>query len=179
MPPPHTQGKSLYQDFTDLFRLRDCLVHLKPDDLIESQENDDWTYTPRAFIDKLRSKNILSDFDFTEVKSLTLLVGTAKPAKWACDVASKMVMKILDRIPKSEFSRNNQALDWYRSMFQPLNANEDTQQVSSQDHTNRQASVSKVHELREKLQEKYGQFPDSTELILEDRDRWNEESGSW
>jgi len=160
-------GKRPYQDFADLFRLRDCLVHLKPEDRLEVDLDDDWIYSGRKLIDRLRSKNIL--LDSTEVKSLPLLVSTAKAAKWACDIAAEMVIAILDKIPDSKFSRDNQVLILYRSMFQSLDVDE--QQISVQGHQNRQASVFQIDELSARLLETYGEFPDTTELILEDRSR--------
>jgi hypothetical protein len=160
-------GKKPYQDFADLFRLRDCLVHLKPEDRLEVDLDDNLVYSGRKLIDRLRSRNIL--LDSTEVKSLPLLVSTTKAAKWACTTAARMVIAILDKIPDSEFSKDNQVLALYRSMFQPLAS--DDQQVSVQEHQNRQTSILQIDELRTRLLETYGEFPDSTELILEDRSR--------
>jgi len=163
------KGKSPYQDFADLFSLRNCLAHLKPEDRLEIDDGD-CIYSGRELIARLRSKNIL--LDSTEVESLTLLVSTAKAAKWACDVAAKMVIAILDKIsPNSEFSesRGNRVLALYRAEFQLLE--KDEQQMLAEEYQNRQISVLKVDELRAKMLETYGEFPDSTELILEDRSR--------
>lgn len=160
-------GKRPYQDFTALFKLRDCLVHLKPEDCLEIDVNNNWNYSGRKLIDRLRSKNIL--LDSTQIKSITLLVSNAKAAKWACDTASAMVNAILDSIPESEFSRDNQVLALYKAMFQSLETDE--QQLLEEEYHNRQAFVLQVDELRTRLLETYGEFPDSVELIREDRSR--------
>lgn len=161
------KGKNPYQDFADLFKLRDCLVHLKPEDHIEIDEDNKWTYSGRKLIDRLRSKNIVQEY--TSTQSITLLVSTAVAAKWACDTASAMVTAILDRIPNSEFSENNKALNLYKNMFQPLEA--DDQQILEEKHRNRHNAVTQVDELRTQLLETYGEFPDCVELLREDRSR--------
>lgn len=160
------QGKNPYQDFALLFRLRDCLVHLKPEDCIEIDEDNNWTYSGRKLIDRLRSKNIVQQY--TSIQSITLLVSTAVAAKWACDTASTMVTAILDRIPNSEFSKNNQTLNLYRDMFQPLEAAD--QQILEEEQS-RCNAVTQADELRTRLFETYGEFPDCVESLREDRSR--------
>ena len=113
------KGKKPYQDFADLFRLRDCLVHLKPEDVIEEGENGEIRYVGRKLIESLSNKGIL--LENTTVESITLKVSTAKAALWACNTASEMVQAILDKLPKS-FSDNNEVISWYRSEFQPPNS---------------------------------------------------------
>jgi hypothetical protein len=161
------RGRYPYQDFADLFRLRDCLVHLKPQDRIEIDENRNWLYSGRKLIDNLRSKNILQKN--TSTKSITLLISTAPAAKWSCDIASAMVNAILDRIPDSEFSRDNEVIAFYKMRFQPLEKNE--QQVLEEENCDRQTAILQADELRTRLQKTYGEFPDSVELIREDRSR--------
>lgn len=161
------QGKNPYQDFADLFRLRDCLVHLKPEDQLEIDQDNKWTYSGRKLIDRLRSKNIVQEH--TQISSITLLVSTAAAAKWACDTASAMVNAILDRIPNSEFSENNETLDLYKIMFQPLEAGE--QKILEDEHQNRHNAVTQADELRTRLFKTYGEFPDCVESLREDRSR--------
>ncbi len=113
------KGSSPYQDFADLFKLRDCLVHLKPEDLIEPDEDEIYKYVGRKLIERLRSKGILQQY--TSVQSITLLVSNAKAAKWACETTSNMVIAILDKLDKtatSDFTQNNQVLALYRKTFQ-------------------------------------------------------------
>ncbi|MFN6539780.1 MAG: hypothetical protein RM021_026000 [Nostoc sp. EkiNYC01] len=110
------KGENPYQNFADLFRLRDCLVHLKPEDRIEEEENSEVKYLGRKLTQRLRSKGIFQSY--TQLESITLLVSTAKAARWACNTASEMVNAILDKIPTS-FSNNNQVINLYRSKFQP------------------------------------------------------------
>lgn len=114
---PFKKGENPYQNFADLFRLRDCLVHLKPEDRIEEGENGEVKYLGRKLTESLRSKGIFQNC--TQLKSITLLVSTAKAAQWACNTASEMVNAILDKIPTS-FSNNNEVINLYRIMFQPL-----------------------------------------------------------
>jgi hypothetical protein len=114
------KGSSPYQDFADLFKLRDCLVHLKPEDLIEPDEDEIYKYVGRKLIERLRSKGILQNY--TSVKSITLLVSNAKAAKWACETTSKMVIAILDKLDKigtSSFTQDNGHWAFYKETFQP------------------------------------------------------------
>lgn len=151
------KGKYPYQDFVELLRLRNCLAHLKPQDRLEIDEDSNWFYSGRNLINKLRSKGILQNH--TKIESITLLVSTAKAAKWACNTASAMVNAILDSIPDSGFSNDNQEIALYKSMFQPLEAEE-------QHH--RQIAVAQADELHTRLLKTYGEFPDSVELRYED-----------
>lgn len=160
------KGKRPYQDFSDLFTLRDCLVHFKPEDRLDIDQDDNWTYSGRErIIDRLRSKKILSNS--SQDQSLLQLVSTNEVAKWACDIAAVMVISLLDKIPESQFSRGNQVLALYRETFQSLDM--DKQQIKIQENHDRLASVSQIDTLRTSLLERYGEFPDSTELIFEDR----------
>ena len=109
------KGDKLYQNFADLFKLRDCLVHLKPEDIIEEQEDGEIKYFGRDLTKRLRSKGIFLD---TSVDSIILKVSTAKAALWACNTASEMVNAILDKLPAS-FRDNNRQIDLYRNRFQP------------------------------------------------------------
>ena len=112
------KGENPYQDFADLFRLRDCLVHLKPEDLIETEDNGEIRFLERKLTERLRNKGIFQQH--TQVKSITLSISTAKAAFWACMTSSNMVNAILDKIPQSsEFASDNQALCLYRSWFKP------------------------------------------------------------
>lgn len=166
------KGKNPYQDFADLFRLRDCLVHLKPEERIEIDEDNNWTYSGRKLIERLRSKNIVQEY--TSISSITLSVSTAVAAKWACDTASAMVTAILDGIPNSEFSENNEVLNLYKDMFQPLEAANQQiadQQILEEENRNRHDAVTQADELRTRLFETYGEFPDCVELLRDDRSR--------
>lgn len=158
------KGVFPYQDFADLFELRDCLVHLKPQDRMEIDEDSNWFYSGRKLIDRLRSKGIFQEH--TQIKSITLLVSTAKAAKWACDTVSAMVSAILDSIPNSEFSKDNEEIAWYKIKFQPLEA--EAQQRLEEEQRNRQIAVAQADELRTRLLETYGEFPDSVGLLYED-----------
>ena len=111
------KGENPYQDFADLFRLRDCLVHLKQEDRIETEDNGEVKYLGRMLTERLRSKDIFQQY--TQLKSITLLVSTAKAAFWACVTTSNMVNAILDKIPQSEFTMDNEVLNLYRSLFKP------------------------------------------------------------
>ena len=56
---PFDKRSSPYEDFADLFQLRNCLVHLKPAYLIEPDEDKIYKYVGREFIERLQSKGIL------------------------------------------------------------------------------------------------------------------------
>ncbi|MEC4868001.1 MAG: hypothetical protein SAJ11_18170, partial [Jaaginema sp. PMC 1078.18] len=126
------KGEKPYQDFDLLFKLRDDLVHFKPEDKFEIDLDNNCIYddSTRKIIKKLRDKNILTNppqaefrtFQFrksngtqtdSKVKSLILSVSNDKAAKWACDTAAEMVGEILNSLnqsPESEFKRENQEL---------------------------------------------------------------------
>lgn len=158
------EGESSYQEFSLLFKLRDYLVHLKPE-RFEVKANGDWTYIEEKLIDELRSRKILSNKD----GSLTSRISNPNAAKWACDTVAKMVTATLDRIADSKFSRDNSVLAWYRSMFQTIE--EDQRKILEQECHKRTLVVKQVDELRTRLLNTYGEFPDSVELIREDRSR--------
>jgi hypothetical protein len=109
------KGDKLYQNFADLFKLRDCLVHLKPEDIIEEGENGEIKYFGRKLLQNLRGKGIYLD---TPAESIISKVSTAKAAFWACNTVSEMVNAILDKLPAS-FTDNNLPIDLYRNSFQP------------------------------------------------------------
>ena len=111
------KGKKPYQDFADLFKLRDCLVHLKPEDLIESNEDKLFQYFGRKLTRSLRSKKIFQQH--TSVESITLLISTAKAAEWACRTASQMVNELLNQIPESTVKTGyREILNSYKGDFQ-------------------------------------------------------------
>ncbi|MDB9308865.1 hypothetical protein PN471_09490 [Aphanizomenon sp. CS-733/32] len=113
------KGDKLYQNFADLFKLRDCLVHLKPEDIIEEQEDGEIKYFGRKLLQNLRSKGIYLDTPSESIsESIIVKVSTAKAAFWACTTVSEMVNAILDKLPAS-FTDNNLQIDLYRRKFQP------------------------------------------------------------
>ncbi|MEQ8464570.1 MAG: hypothetical protein RIC07_13460 [Coleofasciculus sp. E1-EBD-02] len=87
-------------------------------------------------------------------------------AKWACDTASAMVNVVLDRIPPS-FSQDNEQINLYESRFQPIEAQE--QHILDEDRRSREAAVAQANKIWTHLQETYGEFPDSVELLHQDR----------
>ncbi|MBD2426640.1 hypothetical protein [Phormidium sp. FACHB-1136] len=109
------KGQNPYQDFADLFRLRDCLVHLKPEDLIEASDNQESRFLGRRLARKLRSKGIVQQY--TSIESITLLISTAKAAKWACKTASNMANTILDQISTKILPQDHEVLIVYREIF--------------------------------------------------------------
>ena len=109
------KGKDPYQDFADLFNLRDCLAHLKPEDIIEYDKDEMFRYLGRKLTKRLRGKGILQEA--TTVNSITLLVSTAKAAEWACETASTMVNVMLDKIPKSDFTQDYEIFPYYKILF--------------------------------------------------------------
>lgn len=113
---PFNKGENPYQDFADLFRVRDCLVHLKPEDIMKINGEGVDEYIGRELCARLRNKNIFNNY--TEIQSITLLLSTAKAAKWACETTAKMVNCFLNKIPpESKFYKNNEVLSLYRNLF--------------------------------------------------------------
>lgn len=165
---PFKKGEKPYQDFTLLFKLRDTLVHLKPTKF-SIEENNSWTWEPQRLIQKLQDRKILEE-DFPEPESLSLMVGTPRTAQWACNTAAIMVNSILAKIPDSKFKEDYTIyLQQYREAFQTI----DDQEKDSleKELKKRTIDVKKADEIRQKLLEIHGEFPDAVEFVREDRER--------
>ena len=92
---PFDRGMCPHQDWALLARLRNKLLHMRPEGYFEY--GDDMTQgelvCPKV-IEGLRTKNILDDSG-TQCASWHPLIQTVAVARWACDVAADMVDALL------------------------------------------------------------------------------------
>lgn len=112
---PYDKGVPPYQDFDLLIRLRNALVHPKPEEKFEfDAERRLLVATPHSLVARLRSKNILAEFEPDIPASLISWLGTRAVARWACNAASEMVRSIIDAAPESRFK---EALIFFYARF--------------------------------------------------------------
>jgi hypothetical protein len=106
------RGTQFSQDFADLMRLRDMLMHLRtrdregPVDALGGQEPTITIQPPEGrikFIKRFMQKGLTRiEKDAIEVgTSWFNLIQTAKMANWACHSARAIILKVLDQIPDS------------------------------------------------------------------------------
>jgi hypothetical protein len=105
---PYDKGAQPYQDFALLMRVRNALVHFKPDPAIAVSRMGELAPAPSSnvLLDSLRSKNILADLQQGVQASWTLFVGTKAAAEWACNTAGQMVLDFLSKLPPSSWESN-------------------------------------------------------------------------
>ncbi|HEY1170266.1 MAG TPA: hypothetical protein VGH19_02745 [Verrucomicrobiae bacterium] len=97
------KGTNPFQDFAILMDLRNSLMHLKFDS-IESIKTNAVRVKYPSVVGKLRSQNILAEFEDDEnaVASWVLRVSTPAVARWSCNATAKIVKDIIESIPNSE-----------------------------------------------------------------------------
>lgn len=96
----HDRGAQPYQDLSLLLRVRNQLVHFKPNDIFTEQEvtPEILSHSRNPAIVQLRSKHVLAD-DIVGLSGWTAWVETKAMAKWACDVASHVVLDFVSKTP--------------------------------------------------------------------------------
>jgi hypothetical protein len=99
----YDKGAQPYQDFALLMRIRNALLHYKPDPALRIPGEEELYGTPNSnsALDSLRSKNILAELPAVTQASWILIVGTRAVAEWACHTASQMVLDFLAKLPQS------------------------------------------------------------------------------
>lgn len=115
------EGGVPYQDFALLMELRNTLAHLKFDK-IRSVRINEVDVEPPAIIKKLRSKNILAQFDDEEnvIASWLYWVSTRAAAKWACNATSGIVRDMCAAIPDGELRRMTELFYSHSGVFEPI-----------------------------------------------------------
>jgi hypothetical protein len=106
---PYDTGAEPFQSFDLLFSLRDAIVHLQSERLQFDGEGRLTRSSHTRVLERLRSQKILAEYDPSAYvgasPSWISLLSTRAVARWACNVASDVVMAVLDSIPESEFRR--------------------------------------------------------------------------
>lgn len=95
-----TKGSQPFQDLIALTKVRNQLVHFKPNEVFADVE-----FTPEMLatsrnkvVEQLRSRNVLA----TNIVGLTgwsAWIETKAMARWACDVASRVVTDFVSKTP--------------------------------------------------------------------------------
>ena len=98
-------GKSLdrgappYQDFALLLRVRNQLVHFKPNEFTTPKVTPEVMSSSRnPVIEQLRSRHVLAT-NIGGPSGWTAWIETKAMAKWSCDVASRMVVDLVSKTP--------------------------------------------------------------------------------
>ncbi|HXM94458.1 MAG TPA: hypothetical protein VOA64_09425 [Candidatus Dormibacteraeota bacterium] len=103
---PYEKSAQPYQDFLLLMRVRNTLLHYKPDPPLGIPGEEQLTVvgsTSNKVLDSLRSKNILADLQPGVQASWTAFVSTKAVGEWACNAASQMVLDFLSKLPPSSW----------------------------------------------------------------------------
>lgn len=98
---PYDKGKAPYQDFSNLIKLRDQIMHLKPQKETEFTSVDDLVDNESFKLVSSLPKNLLTGGD--NPGNWIEAISTKEVAKWACNTACEMVSSILDALPEGRF----------------------------------------------------------------------------
>lgn len=115
------KGLNPYQDFAILIELRNSLMHLKIDRIERVKINEIRVHHP-GVIDKLRSKNVLAQFenDRNAVASWLIRISTPAMARWSCNATVGIVKDIVESIPASELREEVDLFYYHFAAFAPV-----------------------------------------------------------
>ncbi|AFZ59705.1 hypothetical protein H6G54_13190 [Anabaena cylindrica FACHB-243] len=111
---PPKLGTKTYQNFVNLFKLRNELVHLKPQDEYDLDlDGDDSPSSKRKLVEKLKQSGLNIFREPSTYKDpagtnkdcplpLLELISTHHAAKWACNTAANTVQEIVEKMPNSK-----------------------------------------------------------------------------
>jgi hypothetical protein len=92
------RGDRPYQDFDLLFKIRNLLVHLRPDrssfDLLGDPER-----KPHATVDQLVKRGIVRKDDIHDASDWLQVASRAEVALWACETARTIVVLVHSMLP--------------------------------------------------------------------------------
>ncbi len=112
---PYDKGKPPYQDFSNLLKLRDQIMHLKPQNATEFTSVDDLVDKESFKLVSGLPKNLLADDD--NPGNWIEAINTQAVARWACNTACEMVASILDALPEGRFKE--ELSKSYKNRFVP------------------------------------------------------------
>lgn len=127
---PPKKGILAYQNFSNLIRLRNELVHLKPKDEYDlNLDGDDSPDSKREILKKLSGLNILSEPSTYKHPILNkdcpvpLLerISTENAAKWACNTAAKTVQNIVEIMRADSKFKDYLKSNYTNKYFQEIN----------------------------------------------------------
>jgi hypothetical protein len=115
----YEKSEQPYQDFALLFKIRDALMHLKPQDEFKVTHNGNVVRVMKPkILEALQSKNILANLDEKLVADWKSMISTQAVARWACNTAVDIVHSTLRILPESYFRKG--AIAAYGNLFQPV-----------------------------------------------------------
>ena len=96
-------------------------MHLKFDRIESVKINGVRVHQP-SVINKLRSKNVLAQFedDDNTIASWLVWVSTPAMAKWSCNATAAIVKDIVESIPSSQLRRNADLFYYRYDAFVPV-----------------------------------------------------------
>jgi hypothetical protein len=103
----YKKGEQPYQDFNLLMKIRNNLVHLKPQDTLDISPAGMLDIKPAPILKEL-PKKILAIYNSNDPAAKTMMpwvnmISTAASAKWACNATVDMVWSLVEVIPASQF----------------------------------------------------------------------------
>jgi hypothetical protein len=99
----YKKGQQPYQDFLSLFKLRDSLVHLKPQSEHKDTLSGITKNTNKPKVVEGLPKNLLAKFEDGVSSNWISSISTRAMARWACNTSSQMVNSVLTTIPEGYF----------------------------------------------------------------------------
>lgn len=114
----YRKDEQLFQDFNNLFMVRNALVHLKPEEEFNITLDGHFIRVKEPKVLKALPKNILAKYEKKTAANWKSMISTQAAAKWACNTAARMVRSIIDVIPESLFKKFADLQ--YSNTFQPI-----------------------------------------------------------
>lgn len=100
------RGELPYQDFDLLIKIRNALVHKKPEKWTWSlEEGDNNKFEPHKYIKRLADRKIIPAPTSNEPPHWQALISRPEVARWACNVASQMIEFLADLVPVSQYKQ--------------------------------------------------------------------------
>lgn len=121
---PFDKGKSPYQDFKDLVKLRNLIVHQKSFEEIKTDPSGNVRLEQRKQLETFRLRKLLGKIRLPDelcidpdsiFRNWLDDISTRAMAMWACNTASSMVNSFLDGIPNGFFRQWTESA--YRNDF--------------------------------------------------------------
>lgn len=123
------KDKAPYQDFYALLKLRDAIVHFRPQPEVKKDEQGRTVHAETRIENLLRNKGILASPDILAQQYSTPglvitdwieRISTKAVAVWACNSISAIVRDILQSLPAPENSVMKLMRDTYAEAFQEI-----------------------------------------------------------
>lgn len=101
----YNKGAEPFQDVAMLLKVRNALVHPRPEKVHGSVNNKDLSTMYPKFISHLKNKGLVDDLNGGRTKSWYSLIETPKVAKWAYVISCSIIEDIIDSFPESPLKK--------------------------------------------------------------------------